>query len=192
MPTPTKAAPVDYPVDTGKRIIVPKESGANDAKKAANSKGRPPLTDKDLKELKRSLPALEGARVLEHLEATPRSRLARMTLCSDLLVAEATAGMVSAFKRKKWADVSVSTPSNNKSHRTFSANLGRFRLNGTTTQGEFEGCKKSLNRTRISWSFQERQPPAVPATMAPAGAETRDRPVDKANLERLRPSPATH
>lgn len=171
MPIPTKAAPVAHPVDTSKRIIIPRDSGPDDAENAANNKARPTLTDKDLKELKRSLPALKGTRVLKTLEATPRSRLARMTLCSDRAVAEVTADMVSAFKRKKWAGVSVATPNNDKKHRSFSANLGRFRLTGTITQGEFSDCKKSPNQTRVSWSFQERQPPAVPASTPPAGAK---------------------
>lgn len=170
MPVPTKEAPADFPVDTGKRIDVPKDAGPSGAKNTA--KGRPTLTDKDLIELKRSLPAIEGTRVIKALEATPHSRLARMALCSDLSVAEATASMVSAFKRKKWNDVTVSTPSNNKNHRSFSANLGRFRLNGTTTQGEFQDCKKSLKQSRVSWSLQERQPPA-PTTEARQAKKTK-------------------
>lgn len=159
MPQPTKAPPTDFPVDTGKRIVIPRDGGLAGGASAASSDGRPTFDGEQLKELKRSLPTVKGTTVVDPLEPTPHSRLARMTLCTGASVAEATAALVTAFKRKNWGEMTVSTPSNNDNHRSFSANSDHFRLNGTTTQGEFEHCKKSLKQTRISLSFQERQPP---------------------------------
>lgn len=171
MPQPSKAPPADFPVDTGKRIDIARDGGLASGASAASSGGRPTFDGKQLKELKRSLPTVKGTTTVDPLEPAPHSRLARMTLCTDASVAEATAALVTAYKRKNWGEMTVSTPSNNDNHRSFSANSDRFRLNGTTTQGEFEHCKKSLKQTRISLNFQERQPPTRAELEAKGSAE---------------------
>ncbi len=158
MPQPTKEAPVGFEFDTAKRITVVRDAGPKNADSESKKSDRPAISAEQIKELKRSLPAIEDSRIVEPLEPTPHSRLARMTLCMDLTVAKTTGALLKGFKRKMWTDVTVSTPSNDDNYRSFSANSKRFRLNGTTTQGEFENCKKSLKQSRVSLSFRERQP----------------------------------
>jgi hypothetical protein len=159
MPQPTKAAPTGFEIDTAKRIAVIRDAGPVGAEKPLPQTERPALSAELLKELKRSLPAIEDSRIVEPLKPTPHSRLARMSICMDLSVKETTGALLEAYKRKNWKDVTITTPKNNDNYRSFSANSERFRLNGTTSQGEFEKCKKSLKQSRISLSFLERQPP---------------------------------
>lgn len=163
MPQPTKEAPVGFEFDTSKRITVVRDAGP--ANKGNDPQDlRPAISAERIKELKRSLPAIAESRIVEPLEPTPHSRLVRMSICMDLSVAETTGAILKGYKRKKWTDVTISTPSNNDNYRSFSANSVSWRLNGTTSQGEFENCKKSLKQSRVSLSFQERRPGS---TLAP-------------------------
>jgi hypothetical protein len=163
MPQPTKEAPAGFEFDTSKRITVVRDAGLASKDKVPKDT-RPTISAELIKELKRSLPAIAESRIVEPLEPTPHSRLVRMSVCMDLSVAEATDALIKGYKRKKWTDVTVSTPSNNDNYRSFSANSASWRLNGTTSQGEFENCKKSLKQSRASLSFQERRPGS---TLAP-------------------------
>jgi hypothetical protein len=157
MPQPTKEAPEGFAdINTARRFVLAKDAGPEEPK--SEKKGRPELSDEELKELKRSLPALEKARVLEALKVTPHSRLARMAFCVDLPVAETTSLFIRAYKRKKWSEVTVSTPPHDGNRRSFTGNSKRFRMNGNTSQGEFETCKKSQGQSRVALNFQERQP----------------------------------
>jgi hypothetical protein len=158
IPQPTKAAPKDFDFDTSKPVVLPIDAGAGTDKSASSAKGRQPLSAQRLKELKRSLPALENARIIEALKATPHSRLARMSLCIALPPSDATTAFVDAFKRKKWKDLTVTKSSGNYS--SFTGNSEHFRVNGSASQGEFSKCKKSEDESRVSLSFQERQPKA--------------------------------
>ncbi len=164
MPQPTKAAPEGFEVDTGVRFKrAPRDAGtdkanAKEAVAASSAKGRPALSEALLKELKRSLPAIPNSKIIEPLKATPHSRLARMALCVDQDVAKTTEAMVSAFKRKKWGDLIVNAPKGNANYRSFTGNSERFRVNGSTSQGDFPKCKTSLKQSRVSLSFSERQP----------------------------------
>lgn len=163
MPQPTKEPPPGFTVDTAKRVLIAKDAGSSEADTKGGSSeraGRPSLSAEALKGLKRSLPAMEHTNVLKALKVTPHSRVARMTLCVDKSVAETTSLFLRAYKRKKWTEITVHTPPHDDKRRSFTGNSKRFRMNGNTSQGDFESCKKSLKQTRVSLSFQERQPPA--------------------------------
>jgi hypothetical protein len=165
MPVPTKARPSGYEdVDTGVRPILDSVApGSKPKPPAVDAPKQPAFTDADIKELRASLPKLEGELVLEALGVVAKSRAASLTVCLGKPLTEATSQVIQAYK-ETWNDIEVSTPPKNNKHRRLSANGKRFRMTATAVGGTTIGCPSPKTHTKVSFRFQERTPAGLPST----------------------------
>ncbi len=166
MPVPSKARPDGFEeVDTGVRPVVETDEKAGESPKKTPppSPKRPAFTDADMKELRASLPTLEGELVLEALSVVAHSRVATLTICLNKPLTEATSQVIRAYK-ETWQDIKVSTPPKNNKHRRLSANGKRFRMTAGAVGGSTIGCPNPETHTKVSFRFQERTPPGLPSS----------------------------
>lgn len=159
MPIPTRERPEGFAeVDTGARPQLLETEPSEDAGPEPTPITRPALSVAELDVLRKSLPAFENELILEDLEATPRSRVATMSICIAKPLTQATSFVVNELRDGGWEALRVTTPSNQSDGRRLSANSERFRLTATAEGGTSVGCPKPETHTKISMRFAERAP----------------------------------
>ncbi len=175
MPQPNRSRPAGFEsVDTGKALPAPPADPSKPAaeEQAATPSPNPSALPTDLlAKLDASVPKLEELRVLEELRAIAGSRMARLVLCIDLGVPEATSFMVQALENKDWQEVNVNAAAHAETRGGFTASSTDFRVTGSAYQGAFTSCEQSKGKTRIALSFQEIESDEAPTRVKPGPAD---------------------